>query len=262
VTDNSLLFDFRAIKTGNAVDLVLQAAQASGGDGGGGGGGSTQVVNAVVSTSNHPGLGAARVIDAVIAANPGSELASAFVPLTTQQEVSDAVSQTLPLLTGGSMMAANAAFSGINRVVQARIEANRGLSSGDTFLGDGKVWMKPFGSWAGQDNIAGVSGYKASTSGFALGADGTVSPHTRMGAAFAYANSSTDSRSVVAPQRNSHAGPEPQQGPAPYRADQCHGQRPLRQPQCPRGRRHRPQLPGGQPLHADTERARGLHLGP
>lgn len=199
VTDNSLLFDFRAIKTGNAVDLVLQAAQASGG----GGGGSTQVVNAVVSTSNHPGLGAARVIDDVIAANPGSELASAFVPLTTQQQVSDAVSQTLPLLTGGSMVAANAAFSGINRVVQARIETNRGLSSGDTFLGDGKVWMKPFGSWAGQDNTAGVSGYKASTSGFALGADGTVSAHTRMGAAFAYANSSTDSRSVVAPQRNS-----------------------------------------------------------
>lgn len=197
VTDNSLLFDFRAVKTGHAVDLVLQAAQPSGG------GGSTNVVNAVVSNRNDPGLGAARVIDAAIAANPGSELASAFVPLTTQQEVSDAVSQTLPLLTGGSMVAANAAFSGINRVVQARIETNRGLSSGDTFLGDSKVWMKPFGSWAGQDSTGGVSGYKASTSGFALGADGTVSPHTRLGAAFAYANSSTDSRSVVAPQRNS-----------------------------------------------------------
>lgn len=198
VTDNSLLFDFRAVKAGNSVDLVLRAAPPSDGDGG-----STHVVNAVVSTRNDPGLGAARVIDAVIAANPGSELASAFVPLTTQQEVSDAVSQTLPLLTGGSMLAANAAFSGINRVVQARIETNRGLSSGDTFLGDGKVWMKPFGSWAGQDDTAGVSGYKASTSGFALGADGTVSAHTRMGAAFAYANSSTDSRSLVAPQRNS-----------------------------------------------------------
>lgn len=152
------------------------------------------VLNSVTTVNNSAAVGAATVIDA----HPA--LVQLFNSLSTDQQKSNAVSQTLPLLTGSSMLAANAAFNGINRVIQARIEGNRGLSSGDTFEGDRHLWFKPFGSWAGQSDRDGVSGFKASTYGGAVGIDGTASGRLRLGAAFAYANSSVDSNSNVAPQ--------------------------------------------------------------
>lgn len=59
--------------------------------------------------------------------------------------------------------------------------------------------MKPFGSWADQDDRKGVSGYKANTSGLVFGADATISDETRLGLSFAYANASVDGNSSVAP---------------------------------------------------------------
>lgn len=150
------------------------------------------VLSAVRNTGNKPAEGAAEVID------NHSALSSLFSG--TDQQISEAVSQTLPLLTGGSQVAVSAALSGINRVIQARIESNRGLSSGDTFFGDRKLWMKPFGSWADQNDRGGVSGFDASIWGLALGADGTLDDKTRLGVAFAYANGNVESNSTVAPQ--------------------------------------------------------------
>jgi len=195
VTDNSVLFNFGAVKdVDGTVDLTLTAA---GGGGGGGGGGLVEEI--VVAQGNNPATGAARAIDAIKSSDPTGPVASLFVPFTTNEQVNTAVSQTLPLLTGGSQVAASAALTGINRVVQARIESNRGLSSGDAFYGDKKFWMKPFGSWADQDDRKGVSGYKANTSGLAFGADATVSDETRLGLSFAYAKASVDGNSSVAP---------------------------------------------------------------
>jgi autotransporter family porin len=191
ITDNSALFDFTGVYNANDFDLTIAAAS------GGGGGGLTEQI--IVAQGNTPATGAARALDTIFAADPTGPIATLFVPLTTNQQVSDAVSQTLPLLTGGSQVAASAALTGINRVIQARIESNRGLSSGEEFYGDKKFWMKPFGSWADQDDRKGVSGYKAKTGGFALGADATISNATRLGLSFAYAKASTDSNSNVAP---------------------------------------------------------------
>lgn len=153
---------------------------------------STSVLGSTGLLANSPAYGAAAVIDAT----PG--LLSLFSG--TDQQVSDAASQSLPLLTGGSMMAAINTLSGINRVIQARLESNRGLSSGEAFLGDKNVWMKPFGSWADQDNRNGVTGFDAKTWGLALGVDGTLSHASRLGVAFAYVNSNIDSHSTIAPQ--------------------------------------------------------------
>ncbi|QDF99785.1 hypothetical protein CJ010_16150 [Azoarcus sp. DD4] len=204
VTDNSLLFDFAASYGANDVNLIVTAADTGGGGGGdggdGGSGGGDTVLNSVTSLGNTPAAGAARVLDAVIAADPTSPLALLFVPLTTQQEVSQAASQSLPLLTGGSSTVAQNVMGGINRVVQTRIGSRGGLSSGDEFLGDKHLWLKPFGSWADQDDRHAVTGYKADTYGFALGVDGEVSSALRLGAAFAYAKSDVDGNSSAAPQ--------------------------------------------------------------
>lgn len=186
VTDNSLLFNFGAVKDGNTVDLTITAAAPA-------------VLASVRNTGNTPGTGAGAILDTIISDAPSGPVASLFVGLTNEQQVSNAVSQTLPLLTGGSQVAASAALTGINRVIQARQENSRGLSSGDSFYGDEHVWMKPFGSWANQGDRNGVSGYKSSTGGLAFGVDGTVSNDTRLGLSFAYAKANVTGNSTVAP---------------------------------------------------------------
>lgn len=144
--------------------------------------------------TNSPTFGAARIIDAT----PG--LLNLFTNLSGDRAVSNAASQTLPLLTGGSQIASQNALNGINRVIQARMDTNRGMSSGDVFEGDKNFWVKPFGSRATQDDNNGVSGYKAETYGLAAGVDGTVGPALRLGMAFAYASSNIDNRSNIAKQ--------------------------------------------------------------
>lgn len=155
---------------------------------------SVGVYSSASAMHNNPAFGGARVIDA------NSNLLNLFSSLSGDQLVSNAATQTLPLLTGASIMAAQGAMSGINRLVQARIDANRGLSSGDDFYGNKNLWMKPFGSWADQNDRNAVAGYKANTYGAAFGVDGTVSPAIRVGAAFAYARSDINGQSPVAAQ--------------------------------------------------------------
>lgn len=149
---------------------------------------------AAVAQGNGPVSGAAAVIDQSV------QLLNLFNGLTTEKQQSDALTQTLPLLTGGSMLATQNALTGVNHVIQARIETNRGLSSGDAFYGDRHAWMKPFGSWSDQDERSGVSGYKAKIYGLVFGVDGTSSDALRLGAAFAYARADVNGRSTVAPQ--------------------------------------------------------------
>jgi autotransporter family porin len=187
-TDNSALFNFTPVYTSTAVNLQVTTASTTG------------VYNAVTSTNNASSTGAAQALDRIITANPTGQIASLFLPLTSQQQVSNAVSQTLPLLSGGSTAVTQNTLAGINHIIQARIEANRGLSSGDDFYGDKHVWLKPFGSWANQGDRNGVSGYKANTYGMAIGVDGTLSSAVRLGGAFAYARSNVDGNSTVAPQ--------------------------------------------------------------
>lgn len=192
VGDNSALYDFKGVYAANDFGLKIVAA----GDNGG-----PTVLGSAQEHNNTPGLGAARVLDQVVVGNDPAwaRVRTALGQLSTTQQVSQAVSQTLPLLTGSSIAAANSALSGVNRVIQARIEANRGLSSGEEFFNDGNVWAKPFGSWARQDNSGGVAGYKATTAGLALGIDRSVTARTRVGFALAYANASVTGQSDVAP---------------------------------------------------------------
>lgn len=155
--------------------------------------GQNGVLSSLLTLNNSVAQNAAAVIDA----NPN--LLNLFSALTTDRQRSNAVTQTLPLLTGGSIQAVDAALSGINRVIQARIENNRGLSSGDGFGGDKYVWIKPFGSWADQDNRNGVAGFKANTYGTVFGVDGTFLRDLRLGAAFAVARGDINGKSDVAP---------------------------------------------------------------
>ncbi len=192
VSDNSVLFDFGARKDGNTVDLTLTASAAAHAG--------SAVESIVRGAGNTPAAGAAQVLDQSFASDSTSELAGHFVGLSTHQQVSEAVTQTLPLLAGASTGATSNTLSGINRVIQARQESNSGLSSGDVPAAEKNLWIKSFGSWADQSERSGVSGYDANTKGLAIGADTAVSDSTRLGVAFAYAKTKVDSDSKIAPQ--------------------------------------------------------------
>ncbi|WP_454724827.1 MULTISPECIES: autotransporter domain-containing protein [Cupriavidus] len=232
VTDNSALFDFIATRNGNAVDLCVARAGASSCS-------ATAVtpppaptpdpaptpapapapapapvitvVSSVTGARNMPGLGAAQVLDTLI--SQGTAAPAAMIPvitalgtLPTEQAVSDAVKQTLPLMTAGMTEVNSAAMHATNRVIQSRQEANRGLSSGDDFVADRQVWFKPVGSWARQSDRDGVPGYKANTYGMVFGADSVVTDKVRVGGAFSYMHSRIDGNSPVAAQSASVDG--------------------------------------------------------
>ncbi|MGD9947228.1 MAG: autotransporter domain-containing protein [Desulfobulbus sp.] len=189
VADNSLLFNFGVIKDGNTVDLTVVHDT------------TVKLQNIVANAGNRSAIGAARVIDSELARDPTSSLAGMFGGFSDGQEtqLSNALSQTLPLLAGESTLVAQSVLGRVNRIVQARQDGVNGLSSGDPFFGDKEMWIKPFGSWAEQHDQGGVSGYSANTGGIALGVDAATSPASRLGFAFAYANSNVTGNSSVAP---------------------------------------------------------------
>lgn len=155
--------------------------------------GGTNFLSAVNAAGSAYEKGAASVFDTLSAAT--GELGTAYNRLslmTTPQEQSDAIKQTLPLMTGSMTQATTSNLRRVDSAVQERMQQNGGLNSGDGFVSDNKVWLKPLGSWADQKDVNGISGYKMHTSGVIMGADGALSPAARIGAAFAISRSNVD----------------------------------------------------------------------
>lgn len=188
VSDNSALFNFVSVLNGNSIDFDVVKG--------------TTATSAVLSTGNNAGIGAAGAIDSIISANVNGQIATLFLPLTTTQQVSNAISQTLPSLAGGHNLALGNVLHDFNRIVQARQESEKGRSSGDDFLVDKHIWFKPFGSWADQSNRNGATGYSANTYGMVFGADAEASDTNRVGVAFAYAHTNLDGSLSTAPQNS------------------------------------------------------------
>ena len=153
------------------------------------------VLSSTTAVGNNPAFSAARIIDG------NADLFAQFVGLAGNDvAISNAASETLPLLTGGMKQSMNNTLHGVNRIIQSRQEGQHGRSSGDEFFGDKHAWFKPFGSWANQDDRKGVTGYDVNTYGMVFGADAEISDTNRLGVAFAYARSDVDSNSQVARQ--------------------------------------------------------------
>ncbi len=192
VSDNLLSLNFSALNDGlGNIDLVASST------------GITTIYQAVINTGNLPSVGSAAVLDNLLVGTGASAdmqgVLDQFTNMSSIQEVADAVSQTLPLLTGSATPALGNALSGTNRVVQARLDGNRGLSSGDMALTDKHLWGKVYGSWYDQDDRKGVSGFDGDSQGLILGMDGDVNERTKLGLAVGYTRTSLDSNSRVAP---------------------------------------------------------------
>lgn len=179
VTDNSALFNFMAIINGNSVDLKAIAESQSG------------VADAVRAIGNNPAFGAAQALDSIIAGTPSGDMqtvVNALTALTNDNDVSSAVTQTLPILTGGTTQATLQTMSATGQIVQARIDSNQGLSSGDGILSEQSIWMKPFGTWTDQARKDNVAGHDARSLGMVAGMDGIAGENARLGMALSYAH--------------------------------------------------------------------------
>ena len=180
VTDNSYLFNFSAVKDGNTVDLALLPTL-------------PMVRISTINQGKTAAIGGATEIDNIISNNPIGEIAVQFMSLTTEQDVANAAESTLPGASGGMAQLTNLATNAVTDAVASRQNTTRGLSSGDSFMTDRHVWLKPFGGWTQQDNRQGVSGYDIDSYGLAMGVDGDLSSSWNVGAALAYINSDVDS---------------------------------------------------------------------
>lgn len=119
--------------------------------------------------------------------------------LITDRHINTAISQSLPLFNGAGARVSHSVMGDISRVVQSRLDAQRGLASGDDAVGR-QVWMKFFGSWAHQNDRENISGFSAETSGMTIGTDRMVSDSLRLGGAFSYAQANVNSNDSMAPQ--------------------------------------------------------------
>lgn len=191
VTDKSTLFDFTGILDGNTIDLGLLVAAATGG---------SSVYSSTLAAGNTNGLGAAVVLDSIIATNPTGPIGSAFLGLTTGQAVSNAATQTLPLIPGANAQTLMSTMHEAGHVVQSHLSEAKGSASGDSMLTDRHFWFKPFGSWADQDSRNGVAGYDARSYGGLFGVDAALNDANLLGFALGYSHSRVDSSSNIAPQ--------------------------------------------------------------
>ena len=181
VTDNSALFDFAAVvNSDNTVDLTTQQSRTV----------STSVRNRR-ATQNYS---AASVLDSFMSGGTsGSDMdnvVTAFGRLATVEEVSEAVSETLPLMQGATTQAAANVMQTTGRIIRARQAMTSGLASGDGFIADKHGWVKPIGSWATQHSIDDSAGFTVDSYGIIGGVDGDISDNDTVGIALSYVDSS------------------------------------------------------------------------
>jgi autotransporter family porin len=183
VTDNSPFLSFTAVEAGSEINLDVNASGSVRAD--------------VIAAGNTPAVGAATSLDSLISGmtTPSADMTAVLSGLSglgDAREISRAVTQMLPLFNGDLDLAALAALRNANHIIEARTQSLMGLSSGDGIAGDRGVWLRPFGSWADQNDRAGVAGYTSHTYGLAIGADTALSNADRLGAAFFYSNIDVD----------------------------------------------------------------------
>lgn len=138
------------------------------------------VYDATQTLGNTPAGPAAQVID-------GTPALQAYFTGTPEQ-ISAAVSQTLPLLVGATPQVIFNTLGNTNRIVQTRLNTNRGMSSGDEGLMDKHAWVKVFGTRHDQDDRNGVRGYDGNSRGIVGGVDGDLNERTKLGLGFAFGN--------------------------------------------------------------------------
>jgi len=113
--------------------------------------------------------------------------------------LTNAVNQTLPVLTGAASQATYATQRAFQQAVTGRLDDVLGLNGG--VAPERSVWMKPLGGNVRQGSVDGVAGYNASGGGIAVGADTTISARALLGGVFAYSHHTITGSEDAVPNR-------------------------------------------------------------
>jgi len=190
VTDNNGLLNFSAAIDGNTVDLNVA---------------SVPVASIIAAYGPSSAAGAALVFDGLLGpfdpTNPGSspmgDVLMALRDLQTEQEVANAVTETLPTLNVELSGATLANLRHTNQIIRARQNGDKGLSSGNGTPGGKNFWGKAFGSMAEQDDNHGAFGYDADTYGLMFGVDTELGAKAKLGAALAYSTTDVNGETIA-----------------------------------------------------------------
>jgi hypothetical protein len=120
-------------------------------------------------------------------------LIDAFNNMNSAGQMTGAMQDLQPLMSAGMNHVTSGVLYGVNRVIRARQNDYKGLSSGDDFFTNRNGWVKLIGSWAKQEDSGLILGYKANTGGIGFGADGEISSASRLGAALVFTHTTVDS---------------------------------------------------------------------
>jgi len=187
VSDDSALWKFNAAVNGNNIDInVLQERT---------------IIDAVTNTGSSASLGVASILDGFINRSPVptgdmATVINALNTLTTESSLANAAAQLTPSFSGGVALASLNLTSGGAEVISNRITQISGLSSGDAASGS-YVWVQPFGSRTSQDARGSVYGYKANTTGIAIGGDVGLNNDWRVGGAVSYVRANINDDTIV-----------------------------------------------------------------
>ena len=145
---------------------------------------------AITATSNRSALGAANTLYSIAGTTNGlyGAMSPAIGTLNNLngQALSNALSQTVPVLVGAASQATYNTQRAFQQTLMTRIDNLRGSESGNYFDSDRQAWIKPFGSVLSQSGQNDVAGYRASGGGLAVGLDRALTPDLLLGGVFAY----------------------------------------------------------------------------
>src|SRR5205814_1592235 len=117
----------------------------------------------------------------------------------TGQGLSNAVSQTLPVLSGAASQATYATQRELQQVVAGRLDDFYGLRGNQA--AERNVWLKPLGGVIRQSGLDGALGYRAAGGGLVAGIDAPVSSRATLGGLFAYSHQAITGSEDAVPNR-------------------------------------------------------------
>ena len=154
--------------------------------------------------NNRAGLGAAVVLDRMASTPLGltGAMAPTFAILDNLDApaLSNAVSQTLPVLAGAASQATYATQRVLQQTVVGRLDDAYGLRTADA-AAERHVWLKPLGGVTSQGGNDGAPGYRANGGGLVAGVDAPVSSQAVLGGLFSYAHQNITGSDETVPNR-------------------------------------------------------------
>lgn len=143
-----------------------------------------------------PGQTIASNLDAL---NDGMQLTTLMNALDALDDagVARAMETLAPSVAHASIGASSQIASGIQGIVEQRQNVGfNGLNSGEQIFSDQYIWMKPYGSFAEQNDKNGLNGFDLNAYGLGIGTDAEYAPNQKAGVAFFYTNANIDTNNV------------------------------------------------------------------